>query len=342
MTDDTMAVGAAPAEPVPSRPTAPWPGRRLALLFVVTVVLVVAHSQDILGRYIELQATWPDPEFGRWAHPEPLSFAWVAIRVFLVTLLAALPALTVLGAVGRRNGVPVSAVLTATFAGFIVIAFLGAGAPLLVRAIIGMQDPTGTPASPATFLVTPVVEELLKLLAILIVVAWTRLRIGTRGGLVLGAAVGIGVTVEESVGYSLVELVQRDDVNYLITIALRFALLGAGAHASTAALSGAGLGTWLSRRGNRRGGAVFLAGAVTLAMLTHGAWNRFSEMAALAVIDALRMDPGQPAVAFLVASLAAVPFLLIPWIVLAVAWRRGAAPPPDDATVNAGRGALPG
>ena len=312
-----------------------WPGRPLAILFLACIALVIARSQDILARYVALQATWPPPPFAgsEWGHPEPLSFAFVAMRVSWLAVNASLPGLVALVLLGRRHGLPGSTVLTAMLTGFVVLEVLGTPLPQFVRAVIGMAGPDGRSDNPATFVVAPVVEELLKLLAIVLVVVVARLRVGIRGGVVIGAAVGLGITVGETASYSLVELVQRDDYDVLFIVAMRFALLGAGLHASTAALTGAGLGLWMKLARRSSQGALALVASLALAMLTHGAWNRLSEDLGNSLMVPFGAAGGLPVVAFFVGSVAALPFLAAAWVVLAVAWRRG-RPPGSAASPN--------
>ncbi len=310
-----------------------WPGRRLALLFIATVVVVVLRSHEVLALFVADQATWPPPPVGTWAHPDDAAFAVDSLRVLLIALAASLPMLLLIARLAPRAGLRRSTVLTAVMTGLVVMALLATPVPQLVRAVIGMAGPDGRPDNPATYLVAPVVEELLKLLAIALALAVARQRVGLRGGLLAGAAVGLGVTILEAVGYSLASLVRQSDADVLFTIALRFYWLGAGLHTATAALTGAGLSAFLahaSRPGGRasaRVGAVILLGALVAAMLTHGTWNRLAEDLVNALIVPLGPTAALPPVAFVAASLAAVPFLLGPWVALAIAWRRSAGTP---------------
>jgi RsiW-degrading membrane proteinase PrsW (M82 family) len=321
----TTREASAAAEPSGDR----WPGKRLALLFIGVLVVTLVNALQALDAFVRFQATLPPPPLGTWAHPEPIEAALFSANALLLSFAAALPALWVLRRAGRSNGVPLERLLTALFVGAIVLGMLGGQLPPLVRAVTGIEPPDGTSTNATTAFLAPVLEELLLLASTAIVLLVGRPRRGLRVGLLLGAAVGLGMNVGETVvPFAATELFADSAASAVPTVAIRFGLLGLSLHVTTAAVSGAGLGAWLARGGRLRG-LGFVLGGLLLAIVVHSAWNLFATDAINALLQAMsrNVDPFAPPMLFLASSVTAVPFLVVPWVALAVAWRRSGCTP---------------
>ena len=306
-----------------------WPGTRLALLFIGVVMVTVMDALQALDAFVQFQATWPPPPRGVWAHPEPIEAALFSVNALLLSFAAALPALWALRRAGRSNGVPLERLLTALFVGAIVLGMLGGRLPPLVRVVTGIEPPDGTSTNATTAFLAPVLEELLLLASTAIMLLVGRPRRGLRVGLLLGAAVGLGMNVGETVfPFAVTELFADSAASAIPTVAIRFGLLGLSLHVTTAAVSGAGLGAWLARGGRIRG-LGFALGGLLLAIVVHSAWNLFATDAGNALLQAMssNVDPFAPSMLFLASSVTAIPFLIVPWVVLAVAWRRSGRTP---------------
>ena len=305
-----------------------WPGARLALLFIAVLVVTVVDALQALDTFVQFQSTWPAPPRGTWWHPEPVETALFSTKALLLSFAAALPALWVLRRAGRSNGVPLERLLTALFVGALVLGLLGGRLPPLVRALTGIAPPDGTSANATTAFLAPVLEELLLLASTAIVLLTGRPRSGLRVGLLLGATVGLGMNVGEVIPYAIADFFADSAASAIPTVAVRFGLLGLSLHVTTAAVSGAALGAWLARGGRLRG-LGFALGGLLLAIGVHSAWNRFAQDAINALLQAISgsVDPLAPPVLFLASSATAVPFLVVPWVVLAVAWRRSGRTP---------------
>jgi protease PrsW len=192
--------------------------------------------------------------------------------VLLAALLpaAALTALVLL--VGRRQLDPLQ-VLLATFVwGAAVAAFLSSSANDLLHAWIaslaGEQDARFlTPTFAA-----PVVEELSKLVALLLVGVAGRdaLRDPIRG-IAYGALVGVGFAMTENLQYFLLAAVQGGTSGLGQAVYTR-ALLGGINHAVFTATTGAGIGWGRSAASEMVRAAAPLAG-LAAAVAQHVAWN---------------------------------------------------------------------
>jgi len=323
----TTREASAAAEPSVER----WHGKRLALLFIGVLVVTTVDALQALDAFVQFQATLPPPPIrgSAWSHPEPMEAALFSVKALLLSFAAALPALWALRRAGRSNGVPLERLLTALFVGAIVLGLLGGRLPPLVRAVTGIEPPDGTSTNATTAFLAPVLEELLLLASTAIVVLIGQPRRGLRVGLLLGAAVGLGMNVGETVvPFAVSELFADSAASAIPTVAVRFGLLGLSLHVTTAAVSGAGLGAWLARGGRLRGLGFVLSGLL-LAIVVHSAWNLFATDAINALLQAMsrNVDPFAPPMLFLASSVTAIPFLVVPWVVLAVAWRRSGRTP---------------
>jgi hypothetical protein len=179
--------------------------------------------------------------------------------------------------------------------------------------------------------VTPVIEELLKVAAVALAFRWVRPSL--RAGIVLGAAAGVGMTLLETAHWITVSAILAAGADDWAIVALRFALAGFGLHATTTAISGGALGAWLGRGGHRVGRPGLVVAGLVVAMAIHGAWNAWAPGlidAAVAPTLAAGRRPA-PFDLFITASAVAAVLLAVPYLVLAIAWLRGRPSPRSDA-----------
>jgi RsiW-degrading membrane proteinase PrsW (M82 family) len=295
----------------------------VALIGVNATQLAALHADEVLRR--------PPPPIGVWRVFSALETTVVALHAFALALGAAVPAGLILVRLARHAGLSRRHVIaSATFA-MVLVGALGGRIQPVIRAATGIPAPDGSAWNASSVLLTPAVEELLLLGAAAMVLASRPHRAGLRAGVVIGAAAGIGMTIEECVLYTARGFLAEGLADPVGTIALRFALLGFNLHPVTAALTAGALGGWLASGARPRGLAspvTALVGAIAI----HGAWNlATSDLATgLVAVVAPGQDPIPPTVLFAVGSVIATAFLAIPFAVLARAWRRDR--PPELAT----------
>lgn len=247
----------------------------------------------------------------------PSTVVWWRPEAVLVGLVLAVPSLAILVAGARRAMLAPRAILLAMLV-MAVLSTASGGLPItvLARALALLPD-----VKSAT--VTPLAEELLKLLAIVLVVRALH-RPSVRAGIIVGASAGLAFSLLEVAHY--VQLAAATEPTFVPgTFALRLANGGVGLHVATASVLGAAVGWW---RGRPAGWSRAAVPAVALvgAIATHAAWNLVSEGIANGGIAAL--DPGFPAaatnplVAYAVGT--AVTWVLAgpALLVAAAAWRR--------------------
>jgi RsiW-degrading membrane proteinase PrsW (M82 family) len=298
--------------------------RRLAALgFVAAAVLVqVIDAIDIAGKHALEVSLRPPPPLGAWfVHSAP-DIARVGFNASGLAIVVALPALALVALLGRRAGISGKRVLATVALSMILIGLNEGRIQVFVRPIVGLPGPTGTNVS--SVVLTPIVEELLQLIAVAIVLLTGRPRSGLRAGLVLGAAAGIGMTITETALYTQIGFLERGEPLYGDVIALRLALFGLNIHATTVALSGAALGAWLVRPTLARAWILVagFAGAATI----HGLWNLLASDLATAAVALVSPGPSGPELVtvFLLASTVSAIMLVVPWVVLAALWRHDA------------------
>jgi RsiW-degrading membrane proteinase PrsW (M82 family) len=286
--------------------------------------LAFAHMQEMLHR--------PTPRFGWYSYPSPFEVTTTGIAGLAWALLAAVPALWLIARVGRRAGVTVANVVHAAFLAMVLVTALAARIEASAAAAIGTAIRTGGGIDPALVLYAPVIEEMLKLAAVGLVLVWARPAWGVRGGMVLGAAAGVGMTVVEVALYSQRAFLVDGNASYLVVLAIRFGLLGINLHAVASAITGAALGALLG--GVSRGrGALVLAAGLLAAMAFHAFWNLVASDLMTGTLQALAptgSDESPPPIAVYLASSAVSALLVaVPVVVLALAWRRSAGRAPD-------------
>ena len=302
-----------------------WPGELLGLLMLAGLVVVSVNAVTMTLSYQDDVLVRPAPPIGTWSAPEwPEMVRYALARLGIAMALAVVP-LLLLRRLGRDAGVTTDRLLLASTTSLLLIGIFAGRLQEAGWMLLGMTPDEELGNTPGATL-TPLVEEALKLLAVAVALRLGSPRSGTRTGLLLGAAAGIGMTVGETVQYATLARLPSSDESGLATIALRFSLLGFGLHATTTAVSGAALGAWLARGGRRAGLGIFLGGFL-LAVATHGAWNTAIGPVGTAVAGWVvpPLDPS-PFAWYVIGSIASIPFLAPSWTVLAVAWRRSAGP----------------
>ncbi|MCC6849874.1 MAG: PrsW family intramembrane metalloprotease [Deltaproteobacteria bacterium] len=203
-----------------------------------------------------------------------------------IVLAAALPALLYVLAVrwiDRGEREPLPALAAAVVAGAVVAAWLShaANARLLEWAATVASGAEARRLAAAFG--APLVEELAKALALLLVVALVRDRFaGALDGIVYGALVGIGFAFTENVVYLTFAVLQGGPAGLLRGVYVR-ALLGGGNHAAFTATTGAALG-WALRRSPPGGPWLVPALGLAFAMLQHVIWNAVAASAIQGVL----------------------------------------------------------
>jgi RsiW-degrading membrane proteinase PrsW (M82 family) len=250
----------------------------------------------------------------------------------LVCWIATIPAFVLLWLAARRAGVRPSSLVIVAAVAVLVVGINGGRLQGLVFppfSLVGSFDWD-------LLLLTPLVEEVLKVLAVgaVMVASGARKR---RAGIVLGAAAGLGMTAFETAHYINAAYLLETSVWFGTLVALRFALLGLGMHAAATALAGLGLGAWLER-GRRRADLWMPFAGLLGAVGVHVTWNAVADAVISVVLDALIPAGGQqgPIDSFTAASITSTLLLVVPWMVLIAAWRRSgpravAGPPLPDA-----------
>ncbi len=308
--------------------------RLVALALVADLGLVVANAlwyADYLRR--------EGPPFP----PDAATLAWIQLTAIILGLIVATPAFAVIWHLGRRAEVPPGAAVLAGSLG--MLGFLLAVRINDAIVVAGLVAPSGSAGFDAFGLVVaPAVEEPAKLVALLVMAALLRPRFGMRQGIVAGLLVGIGATLVETGAYIQTQYVGGAGAAYGTFIAVRFGLFGLGLHATTAALTGAGLGYALSTAPAGRRVAVLLL-ALAGAVATHAAWNLWASRLTLELVAAISPQPdfGSPEpyahhVVWLASSVVTAVLVAPAALALAYAWRRAR---PDEPLADPGTGGTP-
>jgi protease PrsW len=150
------------------------------------------------------------------------------------------------------------------------------------RAMLGLLAKVASPDYAASWgpaVVSPIIEELLKVLGIVMIVLVSRKQINSvLDGMVYGALIGLGFQVVENVFYAInaVELANGgDQVGPVVTtFFLRGFLAGLWSHTLYGAVAGAGIAWFLMRTDRSLAARVLgLAGGIGLAWAIHSIWN---------------------------------------------------------------------
>jgi RsiW-degrading membrane proteinase PrsW (M82 family) len=152
-------------------------------------------------------------------------------------------------------------------------------APLLSVAAFGLIDrvlsgfdATTTLASISIGFVTPLVEEISKGIAIVLVVLFSSKFDNPTDGVVYGTAVGLGFAVSENVMYGISAGVHLQNASGVLILVGGRTLLSAGIHALSSATLGGFLGhAVLSGRMPAR--ILWAASGLLAAIILHGSWN---------------------------------------------------------------------
>ena len=285
----------------------------IAVAIFNALELARLHQEEVLSR--------PDPPFGEWSVRTAYEIAHVGFNGAGMAIAIALPGLVLAIVLGRRAGVSASRVAGAALASMILIGLNLGRIQVAVRALTGIAPPSRLPNF-STHVLTPIVEDLLMLLAVALVLRTGSPKSGARVGLVLGIAAGIGMTVTETTLFIQQGYLESGDHLDGDVLAQRFALFGLNVHATTAALSGAALGLWLTPPVRARRvwiAAIGFAGAVAI----HSLWNLLASDLATSVLTAILKEEGALDLwmVFVGSSFTAATLLLVPWILLAVIWR---------------------
>jgi RsiW-degrading membrane proteinase PrsW (M82 family) len=298
--------------------------RRLARTALAAGVVALAVLVSVLNAIFLLDVVRSaNPSYPEWYTPADV--AGKAAFAALVCLAATIPALILLWLLARRAKVRASSLVLVAGAAAVAVGINGGRIQYFA---LPQLSPTGGFDWDGV-LVTPVVEELLKVAAVAVVMVAVGAR-SARAGIVLGAAAGIGMTAFETAYWIVSNYVLEVNVWFGIVMALRFALLGLGMHATATAFAGLGVGAWLERGRRRHDAWMPLAGLLG-AVGVHATWNAVGEhvLGAFArLVLPASQEPGFGDT-FAVSSMAAVVLLAAPWIALAVAWRRNGPQPAD-------------
>jgi RsiW-degrading membrane proteinase PrsW (M82 family) len=203
-----------------------------------------------------------------------------------IVLAAALPALLYALAIvwmDRSEREPTTGLAAALFAGAVVAAWLSHAANGRLLEWAGTVTSAAEARPLAAGFGAPVVEEIAKALALLVVIGIVRDHFrGTRDGIVYGALVGIGFAFTENVVYLTFAVLQGGPAGLLRGVYVR-ALLGGGNHAAFTATTGAAIG-WAFRRGRPGGDWLVPAFGLAFAMLQHVVWNAVAASAIQGVL----------------------------------------------------------
>jgi len=300
--------------------------RGVALLLVLAAIAVtVANSIELTIAHEAEVRSRPDPPFGEWVTYSGIEIVRVGLNGIGLGVAVALPALVLVVLLARRVDVSASRVAAVTLLTMILVGINGGRIQYAIFEWLGVTQPV--PAGSNSALVTPAVEETLKLLAVAIVMLSGVPRSGARTGLVLGLAAGIGVTIVEGGLYSQLGFIERGEAPYAETLATRFVFFGLNLHSTTTALAGAALGAWLVPPIRARRIWIVAAGVAGAAAI-HGVWNLFGSALATRVIVAMwpeAVPPIAPTSILAAATIASVLFLFVPWLVLGGIWKRAGA-----------------
>ena len=154
-----------------------------------------------------------------------------------------------------------------------------AAAPLISVTLFGLIDrllksheETITVTLISVGLVTPMVEELSKALAIVLVVVLSSKFDNPTDGVVYGTAVGLGFAVSENVVYGISAGVQHYTVSGILILIGGRTLMSAGVHAISSATFGGFLGH-AAMSGRLFSRIRWAMAGLTAAIVLHGSWN---------------------------------------------------------------------
>ena len=214
----------------------------------------------------------------------------VLVTALVLAAVAALPALAVLRYLDRREreswllllglllfGAVVSTGLALVLNEVAMPSFIGYLAAH-GAAGSGLDDPQVRAYLAAGF-VAPVVEEPVKVLAIVLVLIFLRGEFdGVRDGLVYGALVGLGFNIAETALYVVQGYVVTGQAPYVDQLLTRFVFLGLNGHVLFSAIAGAGIG--LARQyvhgAVRVVGPLVLLGVVIRFGCRHSPWQSWT------------------------------------------------------------------
>lgn len=208
-----------------------------------------------------------------------------AFSPLLVSLVLAITTVLLAGVVGaiwwmdRYDREPIPLMLGVFAWGALVCPFLTGAAGAAVLWLVGWLG--GGPPDVAWVAVglAPVVEEGLKAVGIVLVVALTREFDNPTDGLVYGTAVGLGFAVTENLVYTLAAASQGLPTLIVVDLVARRTLFTAGVHALGSAAVGAGFG-FAKLAPHRWQRVAWVVAGLMVAVVLHGGWN-FSVVAAL-------------------------------------------------------------
>lgn len=308
---------------------------RWSLIIFLGVVAAVAFNTAILADEVRVAAiegfhALPSCRGCTPTYPEPFAIFLIATFACVLAVVAAIPAIVVIGLLGRRVGLRPSAISATALLATLLVASVGARVVTWSSAWLGASEPGATVSS---VVIGPAIEETAKASGILIVgivMAW---RLGIRAGIVLGAAAGLLVTVFEIGLYVQLNVASNTNTAYGAVIATRLGLFGLGVHVVATAIAGAGIGAWLVQDRPRQ--SRVLVASLAAAIVVHGLWNLVGSTLISRFLIALYPDPDfampEPfpiSTLFVASSAAQLVVLGLPILALVVVWRRDAARAP--------------
>jgi RsiW-degrading membrane proteinase PrsW (M82 family) len=290
--------------------------------FMVAVDLAILA---INGVWLEGYLRDSGPPFS----PHASELIWVHLTAIVLGLIVAIPALAIIGWLARRATVPAGAVALAVLLGAFVFLLAAHVNDLIVLSLeLVPGEPADGGIDVVAVVVAPAVEEPAKLLALVALAGLMRPAFGVRQGIVLGLAVGIGATLIETGAVLQLRYADGAGAIYGSILALRFGLFGLGLHATTAALTGAGLGYAVSGGSGRRRIAVLLlalAGAVAI----HVLWNLWTSRLTYELVTAMTPapdfsspEPFAQHVILAASSMVTAALMFVPAVILTIIWRR--------------------
>jgi RsiW-degrading membrane proteinase PrsW (M82 family) len=172
---------------------------------------------------------------------------------------------------GRRAAIPWLPLLAALL--------WGATAAALVAQLVNDAALQALPPRLVTPLVGPLVEEVAKASALLVVVlVWPGTLRGARQGIVLGALAGLGFAATENIGYYALAAVQGGAPGLARALYVRGVLEGLN-HAAFSAIVGAAAGHALASAEPALRRRATVATGLGVAVAVHGTWNAVASTA---------------------------------------------------------------
>ena len=316
-----------------AQPSPPYAVRwRWSLLLFLGIVAAGAFNTAILADEVRVAAiqgfhALPSCQGCTPTYPEPYAFFLIATFACVLAVFAAIPAIIVIGLLGRRVGLRPSAISATALLATLLVASVAAR---LVTWSLGWAGASEPGATLASVVIGPTIEETAKAAGILIVgivMAW---RLGIRAGIVLGAAAGLLVTIFEIGLYVQLNVAGNTNTAYGAVIAMRLGLFGLGVHVVATAVAGAGIGAWLAQERPRRSRVLVMSLAAAIAI--HGLWNLVGSTLMSRILIAIYPDPDfampEPfplSALFVASSVAQLVILGLPIVALVVMWRRDAS-----------------